>query len=429
MSAVAATVASARVRWRQGEGARVLGRLWPLADQALVSGTNFVTMVLLARGMAPARFGSFTLLYAVLLFANGLQSSLITQPHNVLAATRTGEDYRRFTTSLAIAQLVVAAAAGLLALAAGAIGLLVGWRAAPLLMILGAAIVAWQLQEFVRRVLYTERRVSAAFVNDLISYAGQGVTVAVLWRFSELTPGVALWVIAATSAAGAAYGFVQIRPSLIATFRGDALRETWHFGKWLAGGETLRWLSSVELYQYLAAGLLGTAATATIRSAQVIFGPTRLLLFSLNDVLPIKFARSLRSGAAHLHADVRRVYLLTLLPLALYCGGVALFAGPLLRLLYGPAYAGGARVLMLYALSAFVSYVAIIVAAALKARRMTRSVFDTYVITSIIAVTCGWAFIELFGVQGALVGMIVTSIVSSLTFWRAYRRAGVTTPA
>ena len=412
-----------RTRWSALDHRAMLGRLWPLADQTVISGTNFVTMVLLARGMSPRAFGSFTLLYSVLLFASSLQSTLVTQPHNVLGVSRMGRDYQRFTTTLALAQLVLALAAGVIAVAAGGVTRLMGWEHAALLIALGPAIVAWQLQEFARRVLYTERRIAAAFANDLISYAGQGVAVALLWRFATLTPMRALWALTATSALAACVGVVQLHGSFTRAVEPGALGESWHFGKWLAGGEILRWLSSVELYQFLAAALLGTTATATIKSAQVIFGPTRLLLYSLSDVLPIHFARSLRAGTARMHADLRRVYLLTLVPLALYCGGVALFARPLLRFLYGAAYAGGARVLVLYALSAFVAYVSLIIAAALKARRMTRSVFAAYAWTSLVAVSFGWLFIRSFGVEGALVGMILTSIVASVVFWRSYRRA------
>ena len=69
---------------------RLLGKApWAVADQLLISATNFATMVLLARGLSQEDFGSFTLLYLVLLFANNLQSGLITQPHNILGVSAT----------------------------------------------------------------------------------------------------------------------------------------------------------------------------------------------------------------------------------------------------------------------------------------------------------------------------------------------------
>ena len=87
---------------------RRLGSIhWAVADQALISATNLVTMVLLARGLSQAAFGSFTLIYSALMLVSSFQSTLITQPHNILGATRHGDDYARYTTTTAIIQVFV----------------------------------------------------------------------------------------------------------------------------------------------------------------------------------------------------------------------------------------------------------------------------------------------------------------------------------
>src|SRR3954463_9635556 len=87
--------------------------LWGLADQLLISFTNFVTMILVVRGLDDrAAFGTFTLVYSALLFANILQFALVTQPHNVIGTTRGGEDYRLYTTTTGLVQLALAFALG-----------------------------------------------------------------------------------------------------------------------------------------------------------------------------------------------------------------------------------------------------------------------------------------------------------------------------
>jgi len=310
-----------------------------------------------------------------------------------------------------------------LVLTAGVIARAVGWKAAPLLLVLAPSVVAWQAQEFMRRVLYTERRFAAAFANDVISYGGQGVAILLLWQWSSLTSTAALGAIATTSALAAAFGFLQLRHSLTGQFTRSAVRNNWNFGKWLAGGEVLRMLSSAEMYQYLAAAMLGVTATATLKSAQIIFGPSRLLAFSLGNVLPINFAHALLTGRGRLDAELKRVFLLAVLPLAVYCALVALYARPLLHLLYGEKYAGASTVLSLYSIAAFLGYMSIIVSSALQARRLTRRVFSAYTYTSVIAVSCGWLFIKTFGVAGAMLGMIVTSLIVNYVFWRAYRES------
>src|SRR5438105_9308566 len=74
---------------------------WGLADQVLISGTNFATGVLTIRALHHGEFGTFSVIYGVLLLANVFQSTLVTQAHNVLGATRDGDRYKRYTGSAA----------------------------------------------------------------------------------------------------------------------------------------------------------------------------------------------------------------------------------------------------------------------------------------------------------------------------------------
>src|SRR5215203_3553039 len=91
---------------------------WGLFDQVLISASNFITMVLAARALNPdsAAFGEFSLVYTAMLFVNILQSTLITQPHNVLASSRKGEGYNRYTSATAMCQILMVLAIGVLAL-------------------------------------------------------------------------------------------------------------------------------------------------------------------------------------------------------------------------------------------------------------------------------------------------------------------------
>src|SRR5690606_29672496 len=53
---------------------------WAFADQAIVSGNNFLTGILLARFMGPEVFGIFVVMQSILLYANSFQGALIFQP-------------------------------------------------------------------------------------------------------------------------------------------------------------------------------------------------------------------------------------------------------------------------------------------------------------------------------------------------------------
>jgi O-antigen/teichoic acid export membrane protein len=409
--------------------------LWALADQVLISGTNFVTMVLVARGLDPAGFGAFNLVYGALLFANLFQSALVTQPHNVLGTRhgRRGPAYARYTTSTFLGQLVIVLVCATAALAGAGVAQVNGWQTAGLLMSLAPAIVGWQLQEFVRRVLYTEGRFSAALVNDVLSYGGQTIAIAVLWYLHNLTGAAAMYVLAITNAAGALLGVWQLRGSLSRHFDVADLWHNWHFGKWLAGGELLQWLSSIYLYQYLLAELLNAQATAQLKAAQLVFGPTRVLAFFLGTVLPIRFTHALAEGGersmrSHYHRMLAVVAAMT----GAYCLTVGVLATPLLRLFYKDKYAGSESVIILYATAAFLTYLSMVITAALTARRQTRGIFIGNVCGTVIGVALSLPMIRHWGVNGAVACMIASAVTMMLVSWFALRRgtaeAGFTPP-
>ena len=422
------TVAQAipAVSWKARQ-AGALGLLrkgsWGIADQMLISATNFVTMVLLARGLGPAAFGVFSLVYGAMLFVNSLQGALIVQPHSVLSAARKGQEAIDYTMSTAVGQVLFAGLAAVISAAAGGVSYLAGWPTTHLLLALAPCIAAWQLQEFTRRVLYDERRLSAAFANDVISYGGQTVAVAALWAWDLLTAPVALYAIMGTSALAAAVGLWQLRASLAGRFSASVFTENWRFGKWLAGAEIGYWVSS-QLYMYLTGILVGTAATGVLRAGYVIFGPTRIFGFFLRTVLPNRFARTLASeGDEAMHAQVRLVWTVAAPLMAAYCLLIAVFADPLVRLLYGPEFAGHSMVVVLFSVSAFIALMTCVISSALRAKRLSRHLFVSQAYASLVAVPVGWALIKLWGVEGAVVGMVLTNVVVGVSNYVAYRRA------
>ena len=406
---------------------------WGLADQVLISGCNFVTMVLAGRGMGTSGFGEFSLVYNVLLFANMIQMSLVTQPHNVLGTGRDRkESYLDYTSSTAASQVAIAAIQAFITAGWVIVAHARGWHCAGLLMALVPAIVAWQLQEFVRRILYTEGRTGAAFANDVISYGGQALWIAMLWGLDQranvngphrLTGPAALYILAATSAAATLVGVFQIRGSLVGRIGLPACRENWQFGKWLLGSELLTYFSSLPMYMNLVGWIVGAAASGELKAAQTLFGPARIISFYLATVLPIQFARELAAGGdAALHRKLKSTAMVVVPTLGCFCLLIAIFASPLLTL-FGRDFAAHPRVLTLYALVAFLTYTQMVLVAALTAKRLTRLIFFSSAWGSLVTVALSWFLIKTLKIDGALIGMILTGLAMTIMYWLGYRRS------
>lgn len=394
---------------------------WGLADQALISATNFATMVLLARELGPAAFGAFVLAYTFLLFATELQGALVTQPHNVLGVGRSGDDYRRYTGSTAVGQVVLAVSAAALATLAGVTAASLGMSGASLVLALAPAILAWLGQDFARRVLYTEGRIRAVLANDAVTYGGQLLVLIALWRLGRLDGTAALLALAATSALGMALGAWQLRGRFLPSVRRDDLRANWGYGKWLAGALLAYWCAS-QLYLYLAAALAGTAATGLLKAALVLLGPLNVLLVFLDTAAPIVLARSRAvQGDPGLRTRLREIVVVTAPVVIGYCLVVVVFSGALLRLVYGDRYAQDQAVLVaLLALDYVLIYGGRITASALRAQRRTRPIFRAHLAAAAVALMVGWLLVGLAGVEGAALGMVTSAAIVVVLLARAF---------
>ena len=73
-----------------------------VADQILVSASNFLTGIILVRGLGLVAFGKFTIAYVILLLANSIQLSFISSPMITLGSLCATDDERRRLRSWSI---------------------------------------------------------------------------------------------------------------------------------------------------------------------------------------------------------------------------------------------------------------------------------------------------------------------------------------
>jgi O-antigen/teichoic acid export membrane protein len=414
----------------RGVRARELWRLsargaWGLADQATISASSFLSSIVLARELGPSGFGVFTLAYSVILLANAFQWSFITQPHNVLGATRQGDDYVRYTTATALSQATLTGFVGLTALGAAVALALASNERASLLLAFAAAACGWLLLEFVRRVLYTERRRRTAFAIDATAWLPQPLLIAVLAHEGVLTVPAALVVVGACSAVGFAIGAYLLRDRVGRVIDASAFRANWRFGKWLAfamAGSAF----FTYVYLFLVALVLGASAAGVIRAAQVVLGPLNVIVLSLLAMLPTHFAHIARAdGVDALRARVRTIAAATAPAIVPYCAFVALEARPIFERLYGAAYGEHAGALTVYAVFYVVQWLSMILFAALSALELSRPIAYANLLAAAASSVVGVPLMLLFGVSGAVAAMTVGIAALTLSYWRTFRHTAV----
>ena len=395
----------------------VVGAGWVVGDQALISASNFLGMVIAARAMPTAEFGTYALAWSAIWALNSIQSSLVTQPHSVLAARGDEAAYRGYTTATARMQALMTLAIGLPIVAVGLAALGVG--AGPVVLSVGLAVVGWQAQEFMRRVLFFEGRLRAVAALDVVSFGGQLAAIAALAVSGRLTVASALIAAAVTSAVSALIGLRLLRSTFRAEPLAGSAAENVAHGRWLLGAEVGAFIC-LNSYPFIIALTTGAEAVAVYAAAMLILNPLNVIWFAVGNVLPIRLSRARASrgderGPQRAPVRLPRVGRPSV---GLYCLAASLLSGPILTFLFGDAYAGYGWVVAGAALIRFVGYHSHLLAIGLRAQHNTRPIFTGYVIAAPFSIVAGVALTSRFGIAGALVAMLAATLIWTAA-WRA----------
>jgi len=330
-----------------------------LIDQALVSGINFVTAVVVARSLAPTSYGYYALLFAALLFINGLQTALITGPLMVIGPRQSAGQHTGYMNSLWVVQLLGCLAAGI-----AIVGLMVFGRyvtaslAAPVGIVpVLLVVVSYLAQEFARRSLFCNRDSLGGIGVDIISYGGQLLWIVGLVVLHQLTLDTVLWAMGLTSLGACIFGIARLGLTMRAVSRAD-LRSTchkhWQYGRWLMSGNLAHW-GATQFYIFVVAGLLSPAATGLFAAGRNLLGFTNPFLLGLENFVPATMTRRLiNDGVDALEHWTNRFRLFSMVLVGGYCLVAALFADPLIHLLFGSKYSGAGLAVPIIALGYFI---------------------------------------------------------------------------
>ncbi|MFZ1415123.1 MAG: polysaccharide biosynthesis C-terminal domain-containing protein [Defluviicoccus sp.] len=400
---------------------RLRGMPVTVADQALVSATNFLTNVILARSMPLDDFGRFALLYTVLLFAVAVQLGLIIAPMMSLGAKFEGAEKRTYLSVVTLHALLFA-----LLIAGGAVfcpdilqtiideGGFVETRWAFVFCSVG-----FVLHDFIRRLFFTDGQTVHALAIDGVNCTLRLFVLAGLSLAGVLSVAAALWVIGGASALAIALALKWLalpRPlaALQLLIRSAWVSvQQWHLGKWLLGANIMSWVVSSGLL-VLAGNWIGTGPLGVIRAAQNLVGVLLVILQALENLVPHQASARLVQGGS---AALRRYMLRTgLVSGACIFALAAVFAGAAdfwLQLVYGAQFAGNAAILVFAAVNFVPLFVQVMASFVLRSLGHARGIFLASVLAAAGSVALALILIPPFGALGVMIAICAGSTVNA----------------
>ena len=173
------------------------GGISSLADQFVVSLTNFTTGIIVARACNQAVFGQYMLGFSLVLFVQGLQNSIVSVPYTFFSARFTGTELEQYTASATFQQLTLSLLAACTLLIAGFAfpSLLVQLGIGNLVLAVAAALSLILFKEHIRRICFSRLKIRDALLVDIAACILQISSLYIMMSYGSLTVSHAFLII------------------------------------------------------------------------------------------------------------------------------------------------------------------------------------------------------------------------------------------
>jgi O-antigen/teichoic acid export membrane protein len=402
-------------------------------DQILVSATNFLLLLALARWSGIADVGYFAIAASVIAFALAIQDSLATRPYTILLLKLTLDPKQRAMGTLN-SSVLISAVCGAGGVVAGSSlyyvqGSPIGAQVA---FVLGLAVPAALLREFARRHSFAHLRAWLAVAIDMASLllASTCIVSLGLTGYISATSAIAALGLANLVAFGAWLGFRQ------QDFAGGAgklmatLRENVALGKWFLVGQLAGQARGYATH-WITFAIGGAASTGLYSGCLSIVSLSNPFLFGYFNTLTPQFVRVLREGGPQaLRRQAMLATLLIAIVMTVFTWIILTFGTTIVQIvLPGDSFRDGAKVLAVLALANFAGAVGgpagVALMVAEKGRILAYTSTWAFVLGSVIV----WNLMVGWGLEVAAYGVLLIELVVSVARWVILAFSLNTTPA
>jgi O-antigen/teichoic acid export membrane protein len=402
------------------EGLKLSLRKWSgrgifaILDQGLISGSNFLIAILLARWLAPAQYGSYALAFEIFLFMAALYGSLILEPMSVFGPSVYSGNLTSYLGGLLRIHCVLSflMMAALLATAAAIHAVKPASLLPDALVGIGLATPCLLLFWLARRGFYIVFLPQKAVLGACIYSALLLTGLALLYRFRSLSPFSAFLLLAAGAIATGPLLLRWLKAGLVETSPGfplmDIVRRHWTYGRWAVANSVVIWCS-LAIYYPLLGSYFTLAEAGKFKALMNLASPIGQAFVAISLLsLPLA-SRAHHQDGSVAGRIVRRLTFLYFGGTCLYWAVLLLLRGPIVHHLYGGRYMQVVSLLPWVALGSILRISGSAQTLVLKAMHSPAKAFVAYSAACVVAITVGIPCTRWFGLRGALFAWALSS--------------------
>ena len=393
-----------------------------ILDQAIYSGANFTTTILLGRWQTPQEYGAFSVAFATFLFLTGIYNALILEPVSVLGPSRFASDKRAYFA----AQLPLHFAITFpLSILLGLVGLFLRnalvkqaflWTAVALPFML----LPWLL----RRMYYSNHQPFGALMTS-IAYAIALLLGLVIVRHFDI--GGFTWVFVNMGIAGLVGGsallwkFLENKRNFSALSLSDIFHAHWQLGKWIVFAAIFM-LAAEQAPIFFVATLNNLENAGGFRAIQNFILPIIQVEAAFSLVgLPV-LARSYATKDGSSFRRTRNLLLLGMTSSAsLYWICMLVVGDYAVQLAYVGQYKNFADLIPLYAVVPVIVGPYTVFFMSIRAMQRQQIYLINGVTAFLVGIPASYLFTEFFGIRGSIFALIFTYVILLIINIYVYR--------
>lgn len=387
-----------------------------IVDQGLITGSNFILSILLARWLSREEYGAFALGFAVFLLVATLYQALLLEPMSVFGGADYYPKLRTYFSALLrihlIATVVIIVSIGgsaqlvhLMAHPDGLPSTLAGVAiAAPCVLLLWLA----------RRVFYIQLSANFAVIGASV-YCILLIAGLFLAHARGLLSSFAAFALTGLSALVSSMVLLlwlkaKLKGSDSALKFAPVWSRHWKYGRWALLSAAAMWIPANTFYP-LVTSFSGVASAGELKALLNFFNPI-LQVYSALSLLLLPYASRKQSQGAEPSGLTWKITLLFISGTVLYWAIIILFQQPAFTLLYGGKYTEVAPLLPVVALGSIFDNAFFGPAIILRAMESPKSVFAALLAAALLSIVLGVPATWALGVKGAVWAQSLSAVMA-----------------
>jgi len=266
--------------------------------QAMLSFTNFIVAVSIAKFATKAEYGIYVILFSIIGIIGTYQNALVNTPLTVLAPVKQGTDRTSFLSGLALGQCVLFPPIIILAIVVLSIFSFIYANINIFIYTLALAFATstYLFREFIRTINYIKLTINVLLKLDFIFVLFIAITLSTLIAYEKVTSTASIIILGCGYLVCAIFGYYTGGEVYFFNIKSikAAFKETWKYSRWTLIGVTSDIFKN-RAYIYIIAVILTIDQLAEISIARLLLMPIGLVVGSTGKIILAKGANILHN--------------------------------------------------------------------------------------------------------------------------------------